>query len=422
MKKRRVIFHIDMNSFYASVEMALDPTLKGKPLAIAGNVEDRRGIVVTSSYEARAHGVRTTMPVWEAKRICPNIIIKKPNFERYRSASIEIFDILRSYTPLVEPVSIDEGYLDVTEYKKTTPVELAKEIQQRLLDELTLPCSIGVAPNKFLAKMASNMKKPLGITILRKREIDKMLWPLPVIEMHGIGKKTAEKLNKLGIETIGDLSTFNQDVLKHKFGVYGLKIYERANGIDNRPVDPDSISDFKSIGNSTTLRTDTTNEEKIKAVLTNLAHEVGRRMRKKRVCAYNIQLTIKYHDRKAVTRSRKLENPIQTNEEIYQAAFFLWVKYWNKKPIRLLGITANDLVEEKAAFKQLDLFSYEEESKKWELSKIVDDIRNRFGQGAILVGRQINGDRSELLRDAKKRGTSLDKDFLWEDQKESSSD
>ncbi|MGW8263707.1 Y-family DNA polymerase, partial [Bacillus sp. LR--39] len=167
-----------MNSFYASVEMAYDPSLKGRPLAIAGNAKERKGIVVTCSYEARARGVKPPMPLWEAKRLCPELIVKPPNFDRYRSSSREMFQVLREYTDLVEPVSIDEGYMDLTDTPyRNRACETAKEIQERLQKELLLPSSIGIAPNKFLAKMASDMKKPLGITILRKREVPRILWP-----------------------------------------------------------------------------------------------------------------------------------------------------------------------------------------------------------------------------------------------------
>ncbi len=200
-KNGRVILHVDMNSFYASVEMACEPSLKGKPLAIAGNVEERRGIIVTCSYEARKFGVKTAMPLWEAKKLCPALIVRKPNFDRYREASAGMFDVLRRYTSLVEPVSIDEGYMDITEsYQLGSPIEIAKSIQTALLKELDLPSSIGIAPNKFLAKMASDMKKPLGITVLRKRDVPNVLWPMACFEMHGVGKKTAEKLAPLGID------------------------------------------------------------------------------------------------------------------------------------------------------------------------------------------------------------------------------
>ncbi len=416
-KDGRVIFHVDMNSFYASVEVAYDPTLKGKPVAIAGNAKERRGIIVTSSYEARAKGVKTTMPIWEAKKLCPSLVIMEPNFDRYRKMSLQIFDLLREFTPLVEPVSIDEGYMDITEcYSQGSPLEIANKIQSRLLKELNLPCSIGIAPNKFLAKMASDMKKPLGITVLRKREIKNVLWPLKVGEMHGVGNKTAEKLNKKGIMTIGDLACYDVAKLKLFFGVNGEKIYERANGIDRRHVDPNAVYDFKSIGNSTTLSADTKNIDKIKVVLSNLADSVARRMSRKSVCAETIQVTIRYSDRTTVTRSHTELNPIDSQAEIYKIALYLFTKHWNKEPIRLLGVTAQQLVEKKTAYKQLDLFHYEEDVKKYELTKTVDALRNRFGEEALLKGSQISAKKEDRFTDKKKRGTSLEKDFFFEDR------
>ncbi|MCT8138741.1 DNA polymerase IV [Anaerobacillus sp. CMMVII] len=420
-KDGRVIFHVDMNSFYASVEMAFDPSLKGKPVAIAGNAKERRGIIVTSSYEARAKGVKTTMPIWEAKKHCPELIVMTPNFDRYRKASLQIFQLLKEYTPLVEPVSIDEGYMDISAcHHLGSPLFIAQAIQQRLLTELNLPSSIGIAPNKFLAKMASDMKKPLGITVLRKREVEKVLWPLKVGEMHGIGNKTAEKLNKIGIFTIGDLAKSDVNKLKHSLGINGEKIHARANGIDNRLVDPDAVYDFKSIGNSTTLPRDTTNLDKIKLILTNLADSVARRMARKEVCAETIQITIRYFDRKTVTRSQTVVNPLDNHEDIYKVALLLFTKHWNGEPIRLLGITAQQLVEKKHAFKQLDLFNYEKDVKKYELTKIVDKLRDRFGEEALLKGSQLRVTKEDRLTDKSKRGTSLEKDFFFENRDDDS--
>lgn len=196
------------------------------------------------------------MPLWQAKKLCPELIVKAPNFDQYRKASTRMFQILREYTSIVEPVSIDEGYLDITEYVTDHPLKIAQSIQNRLLQEMNLPCSIGIAPNKFLAKMASDMKKPLGITILRKRDVQKILWPMPVSEMHGVGAKTAEKLHTIGMETIGDLAQGDEHQLQKLLGINGIRLKERANGIDHRRVDPESIYDFKSIGNSTTLPRD----------------------------------------------------------------------------------------------------------------------------------------------------------------------
>lgn len=257
--RAKVILHLDMNSFFASVEQAHDPSLKGIPMAVAGNPKHRRGILVTCSYEARALGIYTTMTVGEARQLCPNLVIVPPDFEKYRIASTAMFDILRTYTDLVEPVSIDEAYIDITAIGGlTNAVGIAKGIQQRLLLELDLPCSIGIAPNKFLAKTASDMKKPMGITILRKREVEKILWPLPVIEMHGIGKSTEKKMNELRIFTIGDLANADEILVRSSLGKNGVRLKKRANGIDNRPVDPEAAGERKSVGSSTTLPIDET--------------------------------------------------------------------------------------------------------------------------------------------------------------------
>ncbi|ADU30012.1 DNA polymerase IV [Evansella cellulosilytica] len=413
----KIIFHVDMNSFYASVEAAYDSTLMGKPVAIAGNAEARRGIVVTSSYEARARGVKPPMPLWEALKKCPELVVREPNFERYRHASKRMFQLLYEITPLVEPVSIDEGYLDVTDvHLKMQAIELAKYIQTRIKKELNLPCSIGVAPNKFLAKMASDMKKPMGITILRKREVQTRLWPLKAIEMHGIGAKTADKLNKLGIHTIEDIALSDPLYLKAKLGIVGERIHERANGIDQRPVDPLAVEEFKSIGNSTTLPTDSKNVTQIKKVIMNLSDSVGRRIRNKNVYAGNIQITIRYSDFSTITRSSKLHHPVHSHKEIFEAAWSLWQKYWSGEKVRLIGVTAMDLVERGHAFKQLDLFSYKKDEKEEKLSSVVDTLKNKFGENVLLKGTQLGSkDRSDDLRDKNKRGTSLEKDFLRKD-------
>ncbi len=408
-KNGRVILHVDMNSFYASVEMAYDPSLKGKPLAIAGNVEERRGIIVTCSYEARKFGVKTTMPLWEAKKLCPQLIVKKPNFERYRAASTGMFDILRHYTSLVEPVSIDEGYMDITEsFEFGSPIEIAESIQKRILEQLDLPCSIGIAPNKFLAKMASDMKKPMGITILRKRDIPNVLWPLNTNEMHGCGKKTAEKLKTIGILTIGDLAKGNEIQLKTLLGINGIRLKERANGNDHRLVDPESIEEFKSIGNSTTLPRDISNQQELFHVLDSLAETVSVRIRRKNVLASTLGITIRYKDRKTITRSKKLDNPIQHKEEIAAAAKQLFLKAWNGDPIRLLGITGTDLIEQDHAYKQLDLFSYEKDAKKEPLINVVSSLREKFGKNIIETAGAHNIDPAHKIGTA----TSFNKDFL----------
>lgn len=414
-KNGRVILHVDMNSFYASVEMAYDPSLKGKPLAIAGNPEERRGIIVTCSYEARSYGVKTTMPLWEAKKLCPHLIVKRPDFNRYRAASMGMFEILNQFSTLVEPVSIDEGYVDITNsYEWGAPPEIAKLIQQRLLRQLDLPCSIGIAPNKFLAKMASDMKKPLGITILRKRDIPKVLWPLEVGEMHGVGKKTAEKLNTIHIHTIEDLAKANEIQLKSLLGINGIRLKERANGIDNRPVDPDAVSDFKSIGNSTTLPMDVANQQELFSVLEKLAEKVSVRLKRKDVLAKTIAITIRYKDRKTITRSKKLLNPISSQDEILGAAKQIFLRNWSGEAVRLLGITGNDLVEKDHAVKQLDLFSYEEDAKKEPLIDAVSKLKEKFGAHIIEQASHLTQEQKPQIG----TDTSFNKDFLYKTKKD----
>lgn len=404
-KKGRVILHIDMNCFYASVEMSLNPNLKGKPVAIAGNPEERRGIIVTSSYEARAKGVKTTMPLWEAKKLCPELIVLPPNFDKYRLASQRMFKILADITPLIEPISIDEGYLDISECQHLgNPIEIANHIQKKILNDLDLPSSIGIGPNKFLAKMASDMKKPLGITILRIRDLEHVLWPLPVNEMYGVGSKTAEKLNLIGVKTIGDLA--NKDVydLTQLLGINGERLKNRANGIDPRPVDPDAVNEFKSIGSSQTLPGDTTNEQEIIELMHKLSRNVEQRMKRRNAVGLSVQIMIRYDDRKTVTRSQKLPRYIDEQKDIFEIAHDLFQRHWNSKPIRLLGITMQDLEVKQNIAQQLNLFTYEKEIEKMKLQSTIEKLSKKYGDDTF---KKIN-----IAEDNNQFRTSFQKDFL----------
>ncbi|WP_117160697.1 DNA polymerase IV [Paraliobacillus sp. X-1268] len=404
-KNGRVIFHVDMNSFYASVEVAYDPSLKGKPLAIAGNPEERRGIVVTSSYEARAKGVKTTMPLWEAKRLCPNLIVMRPNFDRYRKASSEMFKMLAAITPCVQPVSIDEGYMDITACVALgSPLEIAERLQNQIRDELDIPCSIGIAPNKFLAKMASDMKKPMGITVLRKRDLADKLWPLPVDAMHGIGAKTAEKLKKVDIITIKDLVEADTYTLKRLLGINGERLQKRAMGIDLRPVDPEAIYDFKSIGNSETLPEDTIDDREIEKLIRKLARKVSTRLKRKEVVGQNVQIMIRFHDRKTITRSVKLSEFIEEEETIFSVSYDLFEKHWNGDPIRLLGVTVQDLVDKKEISQQLNLFTYEKAASKEKLFQTMEKLTERYGENTFK--------RIKQVEDKSQPRTSFQKDYL----------
>lgn len=404
-KNGRVIFHIDMNCFYASVEMAYDPKLKGKTLAIAGNPEERRGIIVTSSYEARAKGVKTTMPLWEARKLCPNLIVMRPNFDRYRMASREIFKILAEVTPHVQPVSIDEGYMDISDCQDLgSPLDIAENLQRKIKRELDLPCSIGIAPNKFLAKMASDMKKPMGITVLRKRDLPQKLWPLPVGEMYGIGKKTAAKLNEVEIKTIGDLAHTDVFQLKQKLGINGERLKNRANGQDTSPVDPEAVHEFKSIGSSQTLPNDTTSEVEIRNLMHALAENVERRLKRKKAAGRSVQITVRYHDLKTITRSKKLQVYIETKDDILNVAYDLFQKHWNLEPIRLLGITVQDAEEKQHIAHQLNLFTYEKEAEKEKLYSVIEELSTKYGKNPF---KQTKTDK-----EPDQPRTSFQKDFL----------
>ncbi len=402
----RVIFHIDMNSFYASVEQAHNPELKGKALAIAGNPKERRGIIVTCSYEARAYGIYTTMQVHEAKRKYPDLLLMPPNFERYREASKAMFDILRSFTELVEPVSIDEGYLDVTlltEHRHA--LEIADEIQQRLLKELDLPCSIGIAPNKFLAKTASDMKKPMGVTVLRKRSIQDLLWPKPVIDMHGIGESTATRLKAIKIETIGELATANEGLVKEKIGKNGLRLRERANGIDDRAVDPDSIYDTKSVGTSTTLPIDETDEQNLRVLFRQLSDKVANRLEAKELAGSTVSIQTRSSDWKNRTRSVTLNNTVWKSEDIQRNAWQLFTKHWNGEPLRLIGVTVSNVAAKGDMTEQLSIFNFQEHVKEEPILNLMAKLETRFGKSVLTRGTKTK----KTNYDSK---TSFSKDFL----------
>ena len=258
--------------------------------------------------------------------------------------------------------------------------------------------------------MASDMKKPLGITVLRKRDVKKVLWPLPVIEMHGVGKKSAEKLNHHHIFTIQDLATANDIQLKALLGINGVRLKERANGIDPRPVDPAAASEFKSVGNSTTLPSDIANQHQLLQVLETLAEKVAIRMKRKKVMATSLGITIRYKDRKTITRSKKLANPISQQEDLYKESKQIFLKNWNGDAVRLLGVTGSDLIEKKQAVKQLDLFSYQKDAKKEPLIETLNQLRQKFGDDIInRAGEKMTKSENQ---DPITSETSFSKDFL----------
>lgn len=412
--KGRVILHVDMNAFYASVHEAEEPhKYKGKPLAIAGSVELRRGIIVTSSYAARARGVRTGMQVRQALRLCPELIVREPDFELYRQYSRRFLAIAESYTPLVEATSIDECYMDITGSKALgTPLVIARDLMRRIRAELALPCSVGVAPNKLLAKMASDMKKPNGLTVLRLRDVPRVLWPKPCGELFGVGKQTSAKLAALGIHTIGQLAAADEALLARKFGVYGRWMKQAASGADPSPVQPGREPN-KSIGHSTTLPRDYTDAGEIAAVFLNLADQTCRRLRRQKLVAHTVQITIRDPRMKTITRARTLEAPTDDAFDVHREAVALFGANWPPgKPVRLLGISLSGLVPKEGAAVQLDLFDYDRRPARDKLNETVDRLRDKYGENAVLTAGMLGDDPSARIRDRRRRGTSLQLDHL----------
>ncbi|WP_309087441.1 DNA polymerase IV [Domibacillus sp.] len=387
-KNGRVIFHIDANAFFASVEMAENPALKDKPVIIAGDPQERRGIVVAANYLCKHKGVYTTMALREALKLVPEAVVIKPNHALYKKYSKRIFAQIAEISPLIEYASIDEAYLDITACEHLgSPIDIATGIQKKTMEEFSIPLSIGIAPNKFLAKMASDMKKPLGITVLRKRDVERVLWGRPVVEAHGIGAKTAAKLMEHGIATMGDLAKVDVKKLQSIMGVRGIRMRERVNGIDDRPVDSEANTSYKSIGNSTTFPENLIEPAIIYAKLRLLARSVSERMKAKGAVSRTIQVMIRYSDFKTVTRSQTLPADIQEEEELLSAAEAIFFKHWTGEPVRLLGITAQNAGHKQTLETQMDLFSFQEEADKLEpLVTTVEALKRKFGEGIIKKG------------------------------------
>lgn len=396
----KIIFHIDLNAFFASCEIADNPDLAGKPVVVAPESK-RRGIILTASYEARKFGIRSAMRVQEAMRLCPYLVIVDSNMSLYNHYSRLFFEYLASITTELEPASIDEGYLDVTsKFASTVPHELeheimklASEIQKTLLERYKLPCSIGIGPNKFLAKIASDMKKPLGITVLRKREVEQKLWPLPIEAMPGVGKKTYPKLVDLGIKTIGDLANYPklevlQDVVGKNNATY---LKERSIGQDDSVVESSKFDEVLSVSNSHTFDSDIYESNLAKMGLKVLCNTVSNRLQKKELKANTVTLQIKYNTFQSITRARSLEVAINDSNALYQVIEDLFDEFYDDTfGVRLLGVACSKLISSSEEVVQLSLFDTlsvsEKENSVYEL---IHGLQNQFGKDIIARGVKI---------------------------------
>lgn len=386
---KRTIFLVDMNAFFIGCEMARNNSLKGRPAAVAGDPKNRNGIILAANYDARKYGVKTTMLLHEAKKLCPNIVFVPPDHSFYRYMSGQVMEILRRYSPVVQQNSVDEAWLDLTgcEALFGKPLEIANKIMKDILEELDLMCSIGISENKFLSKMASEMKKPLGITELYKEDIVEKLWPLKVREMYGVGKQTEKKLEALSIFTIGDLARADTGTMKKMFGKYGEELVNLARGIDDSKVEENPHHENKSISRSTTLSKDTKDMEYLKTVLLELSEEVGLEARQQGFKGKTVSIVIKFSDFQSITRQKSF-SPTYLTKEIYEAGVKLLEENWNKtRPIRLIGIGLGGFKDEDNDVKQLSLFEFvkeEPENKKEEkLEKAMDLLKEKYGVNIV---------------------------------------
>jgi DNA polymerase IV len=397
----------DANSYYASCHQAIDPSLKGKPLLVAGDPKNRTGIILTASFEARMYGVKTAMPLFQALKYCPDAIILSPDFRLYSDLSEKMWEIVGRYTDdeHIEVVSVDECFAEFSGSHLLfgSTEAIARRIQREILEELGLGVSVGISYCKIFAKLASDyerdprtrIKVPRSFTMIAQSDLRKKVWPLRVGELSGIGSQMEKHLENLGIRTIGELACFSPKVLQQRFGVYGLKIHDWANGQDDRPVTPEENVQNHSLGRSITLPQDLMDSEQVAEVLLSLADSVGRKVRREKAKTRTITLTVKNSKFKTRTYSTTLFEPTDLTDVIYQESLKLYHEKWPQNdPIRLLGVTAGRLQK---GLEQLSLFN-EEVEEQTELSRTVDELRDKYGSKIVMRGTQLLSLSREITR------------------------
>ena len=369
-----------MDAFYASVEMRDDTQLRGKPVIVGGL--GGRGVVAAASYEVRKYGVHSAMPMREALRRCPHAVCVKPRFDRYKAVSTTVFEIFHRFTPLVQGLSLDEAFLDVTHSRAAlgSAESIAKQIKQLITQQTELTASVGVAPNKLVAKIASDLRKPDGLVVIPPDQVTAILDPLPIRRLHGLGNKTAPHLERFGIVTLRDLRLAPDATLRSVFGKYAAHIKARAAGEDDRPVIPDY--DEKQISSETTFDKDIVDPAKLHAELAELADRTAARLRAQGWLSERVTVKIRRHDFKTYTRQCAVRPATQETRPLAAAAAKLldeWIAAQPRTPIRLLGVGAGDLT----AQPQLDMFSMPESKRNQHLDAALDDIRAKFGNSAV---------------------------------------
>ena len=380
------ILHVDLDAFYASVEVQKDPSLHGKPVIVGGT--GTRGVVMSASYEARSSGVDSAMPSVRARRLCPNAVFLPPDFSAYRTYSNRFREILLSFTPLVEPIALDEAFLDVggAVLLFGNPPAIAERIRERVREDLGISCSVGVSPNKFVAKLASQAAKPDGMIVVPATEIETFLRPLPVSALWGAGEKTEEILSRLGVRTIGELSQVPESILARVLGeAHARMLSDLSRGSDDRPVVPYEAP--KSISHEETFDRDLDDDEEILRELLGLSRRVGHRLRTDGYVARTVVLKVRLANFSTLTRSRTLNAPTDVAADLYRAAEQLYRALPGaKRRIRLLGVQATGLAP--AGAEQLGLLR----GRRWgELERAVDRVERRFGRDAALPATLLPG-------------------------------
>lgn len=378
------ILHVDMDAFFAAIEQRDNPDLRGKPVIVGGI--GSRGVVSTASYEARPFGVRSAMPMAAARRLCPNGIFLAGRIKHYADIGRRIRSILLEFTPLVEPLSLDEAFLDVAgcEHIFGPAPEIARRIRERIHKETQLIASVGVAPNKFLAKLAGDIGKPDGLLVIEPDQVQAFLDPLPVSRIWGVGSRGEEKLKKLGIETVGQLARYPEDLIIDHFGETGKHIRKLANGVDDRKVTPDR--EAKSISTETTFSDDIDDPETLRIILLQLVDQLTTRLRAQKVRAKTIDVKIRSADFRTHTHSKSLPQASDVTQEIWHTVEELFQRGLKRKilPVRLLGVGAGKLTREVAI--QGSLFEEDDNQRHSQLDTTIDAIRGQFGTGAIQRG------------------------------------
>ena len=387
----RTILHADLNNCYASIEMLHHPKLRGRPLAVGGSAEERHGIILARNYEARPFGIKVGQALWEARKLCPSLVIVPPDYEKYLRVSRLFRNILSDYSPQVEPFGLDESWADVSKYSGGSGRidgiggKIADEIRSRVKDEIGVTVSVGVSWNKIFAKLGSDIKKPDATTVITEDNYREVVWPLPAEDLLGVGRATKTKLAKYGINTIGGIANCNPEYLKSWFGKWGLFLHTYANGLDSSPVTETGDENvIKSVGNSSTCPRDLENDEDAHIVFQNLAESLAERMRELGLQARTVEISLRRNDLTGFIRQKTLDRPTHISTELCCAAMQLLRANYNwELPLRSIGIRGANLIPIGSA-RQLSLFTDEIRREKAErLEYTIDTIRGRYGHFAI---------------------------------------